>query len=71
MRRAAGRAPVIDGGQVEVPPGEPLALELDDFAEAVSRRRTPRVDGAEGRRALALAVRVAKALRDAPRISPG
>ncbi len=71
VRRAAGRAPVIDGGQVEVPPGEPLALELGDFVGAVSGGAAPRVDGAEGRRALALAVEVAAALRDGLAVSPG
>ena len=71
VRRTGDGTPAIDGGRVEVPPGEPLALELDDFARAVSGRTAPRVDGAEGRRALALAVRVAAALRDAPGISTG
>jgi predicted dehydrogenase len=51
---------------VEVPPGEPLALELGDFVGAVSGATAPRVDGAEGRRALALAVRVAAAMRSDP-----
>ena len=62
VRRAADRTPVIDGGRVEVPPGEPLAIEIDDFVRAVARGGEPRVGGAEGRRALALAVRVAAAL---------
>ncbi len=62
VRRTPDRPPVIDGGRVEVPPGEPLAIELDDFVRAVARGAGPRVGGAEGRRALALAVRVAAAL---------
>lgn len=66
VRRAAGRPPAIDGGRVEVPPGEPLALELDDFAKAVSGGPAPRVDGRGGRRALALAGRVAAALDRGP-----
>lgn len=66
VRRAAGRTPVIDGGRVEVPPGEPLALELDDFVKAVAGGPAPRVDGHGGRRALALAERVAAAIRVDP-----
>ena len=62
VRRAAGRTPVIDGGRLDVPPGEPLAIELDDFVQAVSGGPAPRVDGRGGRRALALAARVAAAL---------
>ena len=65
VRRTSG-TPVIDGGRVEVPPGEPLELELDDFVKAVSGGGAPRVGGAEGRRALALAVRVAAAMRSDP-----
>jgi predicted dehydrogenase len=37
---------------------EPLQLELDDFVDAVRTRRPPRVSGADGRRALALAHRI-------------
>ena len=66
VRRAASRMPAIDGGRIEVPQGEPLAIELDDFVQAVSGGPAPRVDGADGRRALALAVRVAAALRSDP-----
>ena len=71
VRRAAGGAPVIDGGRLEAPPGEPLALELDDCLAAVSGGAPPRVDGAAGRRALALAVRVAAAMRSDPGRTPG
>ena len=70
VRRAAGGSPVIDGGRLEVPPGEPLALELHDFVAAVSGGAAPRVDGPEGRRALALAVRVAAAMRSDPGGAP-
>lgn len=66
VRRTDGRTPVIDGGRLEVPPGEPLALELDDFITAVSEGAPPRVGAIEGRRALALAVRVAAAMRSEP-----
>jgi predicted dehydrogenase len=50
-------------GVVEVPflehRGEPLALELRHFAQCVRERTTPRVTGADGIRALELALRVA------------
>ncbi len=69
VRRNGARAPVIDGGRLDVPPGEPLAIELDDFVAAVAGGGAPRVGGAEGRRALALAVRVAAATRSDPGIS--
>ena len=69
VSRAEGGTPVIDGGRLEVPPGEPLALELDDFVAAVSGGGAPRVGGAEGRRVLALAVRVAAAMRGDPGVS--
>ena len=42
-----------------MPVGEPLKFELVDFVRAVSRGVAPRVDGVAGRRALALAQRVA------------
>ena len=42
-----------------MPPGEPLEHELADFVGAVSSGTAPRVDGLAGRRALALAQRVA------------
>lgn len=50
-----GAMPSIQGGEVPVPPGEPLQRELADFVEAVATGRAPTVTGAQGRRALALA----------------
>jgi len=47
--------PKIDGGDVPVTNEEPLARELADFVDAVRSKRPPLVDGAQGRRALALA----------------
>src|SRR5215468_2943031 len=47
--------PRIDGGEIPVTTEEPLARELADFVEAVRSKRPPLVDGAQGRRALALA----------------
>jgi predicted dehydrogenase len=57
--RASQLSPKIDGGRLDVPPGEPLEHELADFVGAVESRTAPRVDGLAGRRALALAQRVA------------
>src|SRR5262249_40770156 len=53
--KSGGRIPSIEGGDVPVVNEEPLKRELADFVEAISVRRAPRVDGAQGRRALALA----------------
>jgi len=47
--------PRIDGGEIPVTTEEPLARELADFVDAVKSKRAPLVDGAQGRRALALA----------------
>ncbi|HZP48728.1 MAG TPA: Gfo/Idh/MocA family oxidoreductase [Vicinamibacterales bacterium] len=53
---ARGRPmPSIEGGDVPVAGEEPLQRELADFVAAIRDRRPPRVDGAQGRRALALA----------------
>ena len=65
VRVAAGAAPVAAGAQPEIgfeklatTPEEPLKAELRSFLESVRTRRAPLVDGAAGRRALALADRV-------------
>ena len=63
VARSGGPVPAIRGGKIDVPSGEPLAYELRDFLESVAGHTTPRVDGPAGRRALALAERVAAALR--------
>lgn len=65
VSREAGRAPVIHGGAVEVPAGEPLERELVDFVTAVRAGTVPGVDGPAGRRALALADRIASAIQAA------
>ena len=64
MTRTSGSDPRIAGGKVDVPRGEPLERELEDFVRAVAGGGAPRVGGADGRRALALAQRVADAMRD-------
>jgi predicted dehydrogenase len=58
-----GRAPSIDGGQLEVANEEPLKREHVDFVEAVVARRAPRVTGEAGRRALAVAQAIADRIR--------
>jgi predicted dehydrogenase len=58
--RQNDRPPKIEGGKVEVVQHEPLKLELLDFLSAVRDRRVPTVDGAAGRRALALAQQIAE-----------
>jgi predicted dehydrogenase len=56
--RNGGAPPSIEGGDVAVTNEEPLKRELEDFVEAVVSKRAPRVDGAQGRRALALAQQI-------------
>jgi predicted dehydrogenase len=56
--RGAGPMPSIEGGEVPVANEEPLKRELVDFVDAIVSKRTPLVDGQQGRRALALAQRI-------------
>ena len=58
--RRDGARPSIQGGPLPVERDEPLRLELADFVRAVRDRSRPRVDGAAGRRALALATTIAE-----------
>ena len=62
LEAGSGDRPSIAGGPVSVSRGEPLALELSDFVEAILTGRPPGVTGADGRSALALATRVAAAI---------
>jgi len=55
--------PAIAGGRVSVDRDEPLRIELADFVDAVRHGRPPGVTAEDGRRALALATRVADAIR--------
>jgi predicted dehydrogenase len=54
--------PKIDGGDVAVTSEEPLVRELADFVDAVRSKRPPLVDGAQGRRALALADQISSTM---------
>ncbi len=58
--RGEGPRPSIQGGPIPVERDEPLRLELADFIRAAREGTTPIVDGDAGRRALALATRVAE-----------
>ena len=64
LRRNAGARPAIEGGPVNVQKDEPLRRELADFVDAILDDRAPAVTGQDGRRALALAARVADAIGD-------
>lgn len=48
--------------KIPVPAGEPLRLELEAFLHSVRTRQTPVVSGADGRRALALALEINQAI---------
>jgi predicted dehydrogenase len=63
--RRDGARPSIEGGQLPVERDEPLRRELADFVRAVRDRGTPVVDGEAGRRALALATRIAETMESA------
>ena len=58
--RGDGPRPSIQGGPIPVERDEPLRLELADFVNAARGKTRPVVDGDAGRRALALATRVAE-----------
>jgi predicted dehydrogenase len=58
----SGERPAIGGGTLPIEREEPLRREIEDMLEAVRTRREPRVTGEDGRAALALADRIAKAM---------
>jgi predicted dehydrogenase len=64
LRKREGERPAIEGGKVQVAQQEPLACELANFIDAVNAGRPAMVTGADGRRALALATRVAGVIGD-------
>ncbi len=61
--------PQIRHEELAVDEGEPLALELEAFLEAVRTRTPPPVDGSAGRKALALALEVRDAIAGGPPVS--
>jgi len=60
--RGAGARPAIEGGLLDVPRDEPLKRELADFVAAARSGGRPLVSGDDGRRALAIAERIAGAI---------
>jgi predicted dehydrogenase len=54
--------PGLDLSKSDVPKGEPLRLELEDFLHAVRTRTLPRVPAEAGRAALALALEINEAI---------
>jgi predicted dehydrogenase len=58
--RRPGSKPGIEGGPLPVQRDEPLRRELADFVGAARAKSAPLVDGEAGRRALALATRIAE-----------
>ena len=63
--RKDGAKPRIEGGALPVERDEPLRRELADFVAAARDKRQPLVDAAAGRRALALATRIAEKMESA------
>jgi len=57
-------SPGLSLRKVPVEPGEPLRLEITSFLEAVRRRTRPVVRGEDGRRALALALEINRAIAE-------
>ena len=64
LERPEGATPRIEGGKLEIARDEPLRLELQDFAAVARTRRSPRVPGEDGRRALALARRITERIAE-------
>ena len=64
VKRDDGSPPGIAGRSVDVTTAEPLERELTDFVRAARNGTPPGVSGADGRRALAVAQRIADAMSD-------
>jgi predicted dehydrogenase len=63
--------PKIRHESLPVTGGEPLAVELAAFLDAVRTRSTPPVDGVQGRRALELARKINDVIRESLSMGPG
>lgn len=59
-----GTLPEIIAGGIEIPKREPLLSEIESFLDSVRSKTPPLVSGAEGRRALALAIEVLTKIRE-------
>ncbi len=55
-------SPGLSLSKIQVTPGEPLRLEIQSFLDSIRDERSPSVTGEEGRRALALALDITKAI---------
>ena len=58
-----GTLPNIVAGGLEIAKREPLAAEIDSFLESISGKTLPVVTGADGRRALKLAIDVLDSIK--------
>ena len=56
--QAAPDGAALSFSKPEVPPGEPLRLEIESFLHSVRTRQCPRVTAQQGRNALALALEI-------------
>jgi predicted dehydrogenase len=61
--KGAGALPVITAESLRVEKREPLLAEIESFITAVQSRTAPEVGGADGRRALALAIEVLEKIK--------
>jgi predicted dehydrogenase len=66
---ASWRGRAIGRHSAEVPDANALEAELDDFHEAITQRRVPRVGLEDGARSLKVALDVAGACRQAAQIA--
>lgn len=63
---ASGAWPGVDTRRLEITDAEPLRTEIETFIEACEGRQTSGVSGADGRRALALALRILESIHKHP-----
>jgi predicted dehydrogenase len=56
--KTAGELPIITAESLQIEKREPLLAEIESFITAVESRTPPEVSGTDGRRALALAIKV-------------
>jgi len=61
--KSAGALPEISAESLQIEKREPLLAEIESFITAVQSRTAPAVSGAEGRRALALALEVLEKIK--------
>jgi predicted dehydrogenase len=61
--KTAGALPEIVAESLQIEKREPLLAEIESFITAVQTRTAPVVSGAEGRRALALAIEVLEKIK--------